>query len=413
MTHKTYHVAVRWRAGNLLARPVSRQRRLAEAALWGRVLRLLVASLAVWLSGVSASTGFDGTECERVLRESIQSRAFPGCTAVVGTEDKLLWSAALGHHDYSGTNPVTLDAIYDLASLTKVAGTTAVFMRLVALDKARLDDPIIRFVPEFLGEVSEPEQRAQRERVTIEHLLTHSAGLGPWKPFYRSVNSYAELLAEVFRIPLEAPPGERHRYSDISLILAGEVAARAGGQPLPRLERELIFEPLGMTHTLRCPPLELLSRIPPTEIDAATGQAVHGVVHDENARGGNGETGHAGLFATAEDLGKLAAELLRGAEGRSELFPRDVLDQFFRPRSVGGTVRAVGWNVLSDDEGLTLNHTGFTGTSLQLDLQRKRYAVLLTNRVHPSRDNQQIARVRKEFRTAVKRQFAGESTAEP
>ena len=392
---------------------VPRNRLLVNPAYWYGTFRLLVASLAVWLSSVAASTGFDGTECERVLRESIQSRAFPGCTAVVGTEDKLLWSVALGHHDYSDSTPVTLDSIYDLASLTKVAGTTAVFMRLVALDKVRLDDPVVRFVPEFLSEVSEPEQRAQRERVTIEHLLTHSAGLGPWKPFYRSVNSYTDLLAEVFRTPLEAAPGERHRYSDISLILAGEVAARAGGQPLPRLERQLVFDPLGMANTWRCPPPELLSRIPPTEIDAATGQAVHGVVHDENARAGNGETGHAGLFATAEDLGKLAAELLRGAEGRSELFPRDVVDQFFRPRSVGGTVRAVGWNVLSDGEGVILNHTGFTGTSLQLDLQRKRYVVLLTNRVHPSRDNQQIARVRKEFRAAVERQFDVDPSGEP
>jgi serine-type D-Ala-D-Ala carboxypeptidase len=413
MMRDTHSTAASWGTDRPSAGRLSRYGLMAAVADRGRVFGALVSGLAVCLLAVAAATGFDGTECERILRESIQRRAFPGGTAVVGTEQTVLWSAAIGHHDYSGSVPVRADAIYDLASVTKVAGTTTVFMRLVALGKVRLDDPIVRFVPEFLEDGSEFEHRAHRERVTVEHLLTHSAGLGSWRPFYRRVGSYAELIAELCRTPLEAAPGERHRYSDTSLMLAGEVAARAGGQPLPRLERELVFDPLGMTDTWRCPPPELLARIPPTEVEAATGQAVHGVVHDENARAGEGETGHAGLFATADDLGKLAAELLRGAQGQSQLFPRDVVDQFFRPRPVGGTVRAVGWNVSADGEGTILSHTGFTGTWMLLDLGRKRYTVLLTNRVHPSRDNQQITRVRSEFRAAVERQWDADLSAEP
>ncbi len=359
---------------------------------------LLLTTTALW--------AFDATECQRVLHTAIEGRAFPGCTFQVGSEDQPLWTAAFGHHDYSGRTPVTLDAIYDLASVTKVAGTTAVFMRLVALEKVRLDDPVSRWIPEFVADIDDPQQRAQRQRVTVEQLLTHSSGLGPWRPFYREVDSYAELIAAACQVPLVAEPGESHRYSDIGLMIAGEVAARAGGRSLPELERELVFDPLEMSDTWRCPPAELLPRIPPTEEDADSGEFVHGVVHDENARAGEGRTGHAGLFSTAKDLGKLAAELLRAAQGRSCLFPRQVVDQFFEPRRVGNTQRAVGWNIVPDSGGQILSHTGFTGTSLQLDLRRQRYIVLLSNRVHPTRDNQQIGRVRREFRAAVERQFA-------
>lgn len=361
--------------------------------------------LPFWLMTATMLWAFDASECERVLRDSIQSRAFPGCTVQVGTDEQPLWTAAFGHHDYSGQSPVAVDAIYDLASVTKVAGTTAVFMRLVALDRVRLDDPVSRWIPEFLPDISDRQQQAQRERVTIEHLLTHSSGLGSWRPFYRHVDSYEELIAAACRVPLVAGPGERHQYSDISLILAGEVAARAGGRSLAELERELVFVPLEMNDTWRSPPAELLHRIPPTEIDAVAGELVHGVVHDENARAGEGRTGHAGLFATVEDLGKLAAELLRAAQGRSPLFPQPVIDQFFEPRQIGDTRRAVGWNIVAGSGDQILSHTGFTGTSLQLDLRRQRYLVLLTNRVHPTRDNQQIGRVRREFRAAVERQF--------
>jgi uncharacterized protein YbbC (DUF1343 family) len=375
----------------------------SEILQFERHVRMI--GLPFWLLSVAAVWTFDAAECEQVLRDSIQGRAFPGCTVQVGSDQQPFWTAAFGYHDYSDATPVTVDAIYDLASVTKVAGTTTVLMRLVALGKVRLDDPIGRWLPEFLADTPDPEQRAQRERVTVEHLLTHSSGLGPWRPFHQQVDSYTDLIAEACRVPLVAEPGESHRYSDIGLMLAGEVAARAGGRPLAELERELVFDPLGMTNTWRCPPAELLSRIPPTEIDAATGELVHGVVHDENARAGEGQTGHAGLFATAEDLGKLAAELLRAARGQSRLFPRQVVEQFFEPRQVGGIRRAVGWNIVPDSGGRLLSHTGFTGTSMQLDLRRNRYIVLLTNRVHPTRDNQQIGRVRREVRAAVERQF--------
>lgn len=366
---------------------------------------ILLLGVAASLLGEGLGQAFDFTECQAVLERGVKERAFPGCTAVVGTEAEVLWSGAIGHHDYTTQVAVRPETIYDLASVTKVAGTTAVFMRLVALAKVRLADPVSRYVPAFAAGGATPEERARRERVTVEHLLTHSSGLPSWKPFYRSVSSYSNLLEAVCETPLESEPGERVRYSDCGMMLAGEVAARAGGKPLKALERELVFDPLGMTNTLRCPDASLADRIPPTEVEADTGRAVHGIVHDENARAGGGETGHAGLFATAEDLGKLARELLRACQGRSKLFPREVVEEFFRPRQIGRATRAIGWNLMEEKPGRVVNHNGFTGTYLELDLDRNRFVVLLTNRVHPSRDNNSVGRVRREFLAAVARQF--------
>jgi CubicO group peptidase (beta-lactamase class C family) len=246
--------------------------------------------------------------------------------------------------------------------------------------------------------------------MTVEHLLTHSAGLVAWKAYYKSVSSYEAMLRAIYATPLETAPGERVRYSDCGMILAGEIAARAGGKPLADLEREWIFQPLRMRDTLRNPPASLAARIPPTEIEAATGRAVHGVVHDENARAAEGITGHAGLFATAEDLARLAQELLRALDGRSEHFPRAVVTDFFTGRAIGkNSVRGIGWGIAQGEPGQrarVVSHNGFTGTYLQLDLEHQRFVVLLTNRVHPTRDNDKLGRVRREFLEAVQRQFA-------
>jgi CubicO group peptidase (beta-lactamase class C family) len=376
-----------------------------------------VRSAAVGLCLMLAITGCDAmrfspSEPAAILRRAIADRAFPGCTVVVGTDQGVLWSAALGFQDYSGRVRVRRDALYDLASVTKVAGTTPVFMRLVALGKVSLADPVGRYLPEFIAAAPSPQEREERERITVEQLLTHTAGLVAWQPFYKTVQGYPDLLRAIYTTPLAARPGDGFCYSDCGMILAGEVAARAGGRPLARLEHELVFGPLGMRDSMRCPPQNRLPRIPPTEFDAETARVVRGVVHDENARASGGVTGHAGLFATAEDLGRLARELLRATEGRSRLFPRSVAEDFFRGRRTGvDSVRAIGWGVASGEAGKLAEvvcHSGFTGTYIQLNLDRKRFVVLLTNRVHPSRDNGKIAAVRQEFLQAVSRQFEPE-----
>lgn len=347
----------------------------------------------------------DFAEARNILLQGIQNHAFPGCSVEVGTDDKVLWSAGYGQFDYDQGARVEPATIYDLASVTKVVGTTSVYMRLVALGRLSVGEPAAKHLPEFLAAAPSDAEKVRREKITLEHLLTHTAGLAAWKPLYKSANSYAELLQAVYAAPLESEPGEKLRYSDLGMILAGEIASRAGGKPLAELERELVFLPLGMTNTMRNPATNLWFRIPPTERITDTDQFVHGVVHDENARAGGGITGHAGLFSTAQDLGKLAAELLRALDGRSPLFPRNVAGDFLHDRHpVRGAHRALGWGVFRNSDGSygpAVAHNGFTGTYLWMDPTRKLYVVLLTNRVHPTRDNNKIGPVRAEFLEAV------------
>jgi beta-N-acetylhexosaminidase len=357
--------------------------------------------VSAWASTAMAQPDF--SPVAQVLERAVEERAFPGCTVAVGTDEELLWSAAFGHLDYQNKKRVTPETIYDLASLTKVAGTTAVFMRLVQMGKVRVTDRASKYLPEYMDAARDEEEKSKRGKITIERMLTHTAGLPSWKPFYRSVTNYSELLGEIYKVPLDAEPGERYRYSDPGMILLGEIAARAGGKPLAELERELVFEPLKMKETLRNPPGVLRPRIAPTERLPGDGDIVHGVVHDENARAGEGITGHAGLFSTVADLSRLAAELLRALDGRSEVFSKEVVTDFIRERSFSSN-RALGWGIGRDPSGKSqraISHTGFTGTSMWIDPERKFFVILLTNRVHPTRNNDKISRVRTEVTAAA------------
>jgi len=347
----------------------------------------------------------DFAEAAAILRRGIQDRAFPGCAVAVGTADKVLWLEALGRLDYAHDAPVTRETLYDLASVTKVAGTTAVFMQLVQQGKVEITDPVSKYLPEFIDLAPTAEDKARRTRITVEHLLTHTAGLTAWKAYYRSQTNYAAMLHAILKTPLESEPGARFRYSDFGMMLAGEIAARAGKKPLAALEEELVFAPLGMTNTLRNPPARFQARVAPTEKLPDSTNIVHGVVHDENARAAEGITGHAGLFSTAEDLGRLAAELLRAADGKSKWLSQSVFVEFTRPHETApNSSRGLGWG-LERGEQRAIGHNGFTGTYIRIDLSRKMYLVLLTNAVHPTRDNNKLGAVRREAISSILQAF--------
>ena len=358
-----------------------------------------------------AASAPDFSEAATILKQGIADRAYPGCAVAVGTKDKILWSAAFGFFDYEDTTAVATNTIYDLASLTKVTGTTSVFMRLVEKGKVRISDPASKYLPEIVDLAEGDAEKAKRRKITIEHLLTHTAGLGAGKRF--AFHSHAKLVQAICRTSLEAEPGAHFRYSDFGMILLGEIAARAGGKPLLQLERELVFDPLGMTDTMRNPPASLIPRITPTEIPPGGHKPLRGVVHDENSHDNEGITGHAGLFSTTGDLSKLAAELLRALDGHSKIFSQAVVADFARPHPMGtNSNRGLGWGFTdsknSEEKNSTqraLYHTGFTGTSMEIELDRKLFIILLTNRVHPTRDNNKISRVRRDLPEAVMRAF--------
>ncbi len=357
---------------------------------------------------------------EEVLRKALASRIAPGASACAGGSRGILWYGAAGSLDYDGGPPVQSATLYDLASLTKVVATTSVVMRLVAAGRLRVEDPVRSFIPSFEG--------GGREEVTIEQLLTHSSGLPNWKPFFRSGKSPRETLEEVIDSPLTSAPGLVERYSDIGAILLGECAARAAGKPLAALSWELVFEPLAMRDTFFRPPPSELHRIAPTEVDREyRGRLVHGEVHDENAFALGGVAGHAGLFSTAEDLGRFAAEVLRSVRGEAgpRVFDPSIARRFATRRGlVAGSSRALGWDTRGDGadgsgpEGQrsssggkfspgSFGHTGFTGTSIWIDPARDLFAVLLTNRVHPSRARDGMLDLRRDFHDAVAGGVAG------
>jgi CubicO group peptidase (beta-lactamase class C family) len=347
----------------------------------------------------------------RVLNAAVADGAFPGCVATVGNVDGALWTKAFGHLAADKKDVTTTETIYDLASLTKILGTTSVVACLVRDGKMKYEDPLKKFVREFVSSAPEDKQSARRN-VTILNLLTHSSGLPAGRPLYKSASNYKDLVAEAVKTPLDAWPESKMVYSDLGFILLGEAAARAGGKPLMELEQSLVFEPLGMRDTIRRPGEELRTRIAPTERVAGSNENenkfVHGVVHDENARAAEGLTGHAGLFATAGDVGRYGQEWLRALAGKSDVFPKELAEKFTSPQLIPRTSsRALGWDTPSGRSSSgskmpkAFGHTGFTGTSIWIDPERGIYVVLLSNRVHPTRANQKIAKVRRDFADAA------------
>ena len=381
-----------------------------------QALAVLPAILACSMS-LGRKPDFSGVS--KVLAAAVKDGAFPGCAAAVGSSSGSYWTGGFGSLaldartarklSLSVTSKPETETLYDLASLTKVVGTTSVVAALIQRGKLSLEDKVSKHLDGFAPASLKKKDRALKEKVTVEQLLLHTSGLPSWKPLFETCSSYKELLKIILKTPLETSPGARYRYSDLGFILLGEVAAKAGGKPLATIEKELVFEPLGMKATLRNPSAALRKKIAPTELDKKTKNYIHGKVHDENARAGGGITGHAGLFSTAGDLSLLARELLLALKGKSKKLDSAIIRNFVRcKKSPKGSSRALGWDTPSEKSSAgdlagkkSFGHTGFTGTSIWIDPERDLYMILLSNRVHPSRKNRKISEVRRAFADAV------------
>ena len=343
-----------------------------------------------------------------LLKASIGNRAFPGAAIEVGRTSGPLWQYARGTFTYDeDAKTVSFDTIYDLASLTKVIATTALVMRAVDAGRLVIDSAIADHFSEWQG--------ADRDIVTVRDLLSHSSGLTAYLPFFRDYTGRLEFQRAICTLPLEYPPRTRSVYSDLGFILLGFLiedvhppSSSYGGAPgtfdpsssLPlqfrRLASFLTSEPLTFN-----PPRDWRSRIAPTEQDPWRGRLLTGEVHDENAWALGGAAGHAGLFGTAAAVGTFARAVLRTITGEHVLASPDTMREFISRRDIPNSSRALGWDTMlpSSSCGTRLSptaigHTGFTGTSLWIDWERDFYVVFLTNRVHPSRENQLIREVR-------------------
>ena len=346
----------------------------------------------------------------KLLDRSVVAGAFPGGVLAVG------WNNQLAIHPFGQLEregeayEVDEDSMYDVASLTKPVVTTTLAMLLVQQGTLNLDLPVERYLPEFaLASKSDPHPD-WRARVTVRMLLLHDSGLPAHRDFYKEAKGHDAILARVVAEPLVCPPGTQIQYSDLGFILLGEIIERLTGEPLGALAKQAIFSTLGMSRSLFNPPRRVRADIAPTEQDTVyRKRLIWGEVHDENAWAMGGVAGHAGLFSTAPDLAAFAQMILNGGiYGHDRLLSRALVEQFTTRVVIGDSARTLGWDLPSEPSSSgryfsakSFGHTGFTGTSLWIDPERHLFVILLTNRVHPSRANEQIRQVRPALHDAV------------
>ena len=357
------------------------------------MLRVILTALTVTRAGDGlpvkppTDVGMSSTRLEaieRVVARGIKAGGYPGAAVVVGRNGAAVMEKGFGRLSWVTTS-AAVDAqqtIYDVASLTKVVGTTAAVMILFDEKKIDLDERVVSYIPTFTG--------GEKSQVTLRQLLTHTSGLPAGRDIWRITRTPLEARAAVVASSLETRPGSRYIYSDLGADLLGLVVEVVSGEPLDKFLERRVFAPLGMTDTFYRPADSLRYRIAPTEVTPPRGYPLRGEVHDENAYALGGVAGHAGLFSTAADLSVFAQMMLNGGEYNGvQIISRPTVE-LFTSRSVGH--RALGWDTAEGDYGSgrylgpkAYGHTGFTGTSMWIDPERQMFVILLTNRVHAAR----------------------------
>ena len=334
----------------------------------------------------AASTQFNTLDA--VIEDAIEQQQCPGAVVLVGHHGRVVYRKAYGMRSLEPTRErMTLNTVFDIASLTKVVATTPSVLRLLELGQIRLNDPVAAYLPEFA--------QNGKEYVTIRELLTHYSGLPedldlktPW-----AGEQTAQQMA--FASKLVTPPGSTFRYSDINFEVLGFLVEQISKMPLDKYADAFVFQPLGMKETRFLPPDSWRRRIAPTEYDE-NNQMLRGVVHDPTARRMGGVAGHAGLFSTAADLAKYAQALIDGINAkpqRKQFLKSLTITKATRPEQPpdATSLRGLGWDIdsaFSSNRGELLpigsfGHTGFTGTSIWIDPYTNTYVILLTNAVHP------------------------------
>jgi CubicO group peptidase (beta-lactamase class C family) len=339
---------------------------------------------------------------QAVLDRAVADGAFPGAFAAVGTSAGVVAEYGAGRLDAADAQRPDRSTVWDLASLTKVVGTTSALLQLVGEGRVGLDTPVVRYLPAW--------QAAGAGAVTVRQLLTHSSGLPAWRALYKEAATADEALRHVYATGPDTLPGVRTLYSDLGFILLGQLVERVSGMPLAAYDSARVFAPLGMRDTRYRPPASWRRRIAPTEQDPWRQRQVRGEVHDENAFRLDGVAGHAGLFSSGRDLSRLAQLYLRHGvlDGGGRLFDSATVATFTQAQDPARSHRALGWETPTpgNSAGRRLSprafgHTGFTGTSLWMDPGRNLYVLLLSNRVNPTRENRKIGAVRTALADAV------------
>src|SRR5436305_295311 len=336
----------------------------------------------------ASSTSVQFKVLDAVIEDAIEQRQCPRAVVLIGHHGKVVYKKAYGMRSLEPSRErMTLDTIFDVASLTKVVATTPSVLRLLELGQIRLNDTVATYLPEFA--------QNGKQDVTIRQLLTHYSGLPGDLNLKIEWTGKETAMQMAFAEQLITPPGAVFRYSDINFETLGFLLEKISGMPLDKYADAFVFQPLGMKETRFLPPPAWRPRIAPTEYDE-NHQMLRGVVHDPTSRRMGGIAGHAGLFSTAADLSKYAQALIDEINAKPQRKPflkTLTVEKATHPQQPPDAVnlRGLGWDidsVFSSNRGELLpvgsfGHTGFTGTSIWIDPFTNTYVTLLTNAVHP------------------------------
>lgn len=341
-------------------------------------------------------------QLDSIIEAALADGAASGAAIAVGRYGRLIHINGYGRIDHPVDAPrVDPQTLFDLASLTKVVGTTTAAMILEEEGRLDLDRRVVDYVPEF----DSPEKAP----ITLRLLLEHRGGLEAFARLFTEFRGREQYLRQINLRPLRRAPGTTTEYSDWDLILLQLAIERVTGQGLDAFLQERVFGPLGMEQTRFNPPIELRPRIAATERDAqGRSVLIHGEVHDPNAWAIGGVAGHAGLFSTARDLAIFAQMMLNGGEYNGVRIVRPQTIARWTAPQVLGSSRALGWDTPSGESSAgrffgprSFGHTGYTGTSMWMDPERGTFLILLTNRVNPTSENAKHVPLRRAVADAV------------
>jgi CubicO group peptidase (beta-lactamase class C family) len=348
---------------------------------------------------------------DSILKSKINEKLIPGAVIEIKKDDKVVCKQAFGYaqrNDFNNAplaHPVAMstDDMFDLASLTKVVGTTTSIMLLVDRGKLKVDDPVGKYIPAF--------NEGEKKQISIRNLLTHTAGLIEWYPLFYRASNKQQAYKIIGELPLKYPVGAGRHYSDLGFILLGEIIEKISGMPLDQFDEQNIFMPLGMNHTTYNPlkkgfkkfaatshgnPFEtrmvhdtslgyVFNEINPDQWNGWRKYTLNGEVNDGNAWYAlNGVSGHAGLFSTVDDLQKLVDMLMHdGKVGSKQFISKKTMHEFLTKDKYKN---GLGWMMDYDDSFMkdapegTFGHTGFTGTSIVVIPSLQTSIIILINR---------------------------------
>ena len=340
---------------------------------------------------------------DSIIEEAISDSAFPGGVLLVSKDGKILHEKAYGNYTYDhNSQRMKLSTIFDLASVSKVVGTTTAVMMLYDQGKMDLDDKVTKYLPGFGNN--------GKENITIRNLLLHNSGLAPFKKYYDLYSTADEVINDIMNLTPEQEPGSKYVYSDLGMITLQKVMEKISGKSLDKYLDENLFKPMGMNSTMYNPPANLKDNYAPTEYDDFYRmRQLQGEVHDERAYMLNGVAGHAGLFSTAPDLAKFLQMILNKGEYNGKQFIKPETVELFTKKQSEQSTRGLGWDTKSPEGSsagqyfslLSWGHTGYTGTSVWTDPELESFVILLTNRVYPTRNNNKLSKVRPLLHDAI------------